>query len=232
MKNNKVTSDLIRQFEREGLIKLPRLISKDELGPVKQQILNELKRLKIFENHRVLSRKFQQLEPFQQIAGLSQSVSKPQSLDRIFVSIFKVLSGLTHVALSPAITSQLLLSLPKQGVWNFDRLNWHVDTSSRQFQGIQAFLLIDDIEPCGGATLALSGSHLLNPRPSLQSLIHLTKDRQVGQSVQIDNANMLIHEMSGQAGDVYFMDMRVLHTPSINSSKNLRMMATSRFFVQ
>lgn len=219
MKNNKVTPDLIQQFKNEGLVKLPKLITKDELRPIKQHLLNELKRLKIFENHQILSKKIQQLEPFQQITGLSQSVSKPNALDPIFVSIFKVLNNFSHVALSSTVTSQLLLSLPKQGVWSFDRLNWHVDTSLRMFQGTQAFLLIDDIEPCGGATLALSGSHLLNPRPSLQSLMTLTKDKQIGQTIQIQNTNVVIHEMSGQAGDVYFMDMRVLHTPSINSSK-------------
>ena len=38
-------------------------------------------------------------------------------------------------------------------------------------------------------------------------------------------------EMSGRAGDVFLMDMRVLHTPSINSTANVRMMATSRCFL-
>jgi hypothetical protein len=37
-------------------------------------------------------------------------------------------------------------------------------------------------------------------------------------------------EMAGRAGDVYLMDMRVLHTPSLNATRNLRMMATTRFF--
>lgn len=39
-----------------------------------------------------------------------------------------------------------------------------------------------------------------------------------------------IIEMSGRAGDVFLMDLRVLHTPSVNSTKNVRMMATTRFF--
>jgi hypothetical protein len=40
-----------------------------------------------------------------------------------------------------------------------------------------------------------------------------------------------IVEMSGRAGDLYLMDMRLLHTPSINSTKNIRMMATTRVFL-
>jgi hypothetical protein len=41
--------------------------------------------------------------------------------------------------------------------------------------------------------------------------------------------NTEIVEMSGRAGDVFLMDMRVLHTPSVNLAKNIRMMATTRF---
>lgn len=35
-------------------------------------------------------------------------------------------------------------------------------------------------------------------------------------------------EMSGRAGDVYLMDMRLLHTPSINATRQMRLMATTR----
>jgi hypothetical protein len=38
-------------------------------------------------------------------------------------------------------------------------------------------------------------------------------------------------EMSGRAGDVFLMDMRILHTPSINATRNVRMMATTRCFL-
>jgi ectoine hydroxylase-related dioxygenase (phytanoyl-CoA dioxygenase family) len=34
--------------------------------------------------------------------------------------------------------------------------------------------------------------------------------------------------MCGRAGDVFLMDMRVLHTPSVNATKQPRMMATTR----
>ena len=47
----------------------------------------------------------------------------------------------------------------------------------------------------------------------------------------LDEYGLSIIEMSGKAGDVYLMDMRLLHTPSINATKNIRMMATARFFV-
>lgn len=36
--------------------------------------------------------------------------------------------------------------------------------------------------------------------------------------------------MSGRAGDVFLMDLRAPHTPSVNSTKNVQLMATTRFF--
>jgi len=39
-----------------------------------------------------------------------------------------------------------------------------------------------------------------------------------------------IIEMPCRAGDVFLMDLRILHTPSVKSTKNVRMMATTRFF--
>lgn len=36
-------------------------------------------------------------------------------------------------------------------------------------------------------------------------------------------------EMAGQAGDLFLMDMRVLHTPTLNTRSQPRLMATGRF---
>jgi hypothetical protein len=44
-----------------------------------------------------------------------------------------------------------------------------------------------------------------------------------------EETSIQIVELSGRAGDVYLMDLRVLHSPSINASRNIRMMATNRY---
>ncbi len=95
--------------------------------------------------------------------------------------------------------------------------------------GIQAFFLIDDLVPRGGATLALAGSHrlpqALRGRHDAEQLVA----RSSGAGTVLDGVEVSVAEMTGCAGDVYLMDMRVLHTPSINASRNVRMMATMRF---
>lgn len=129
-------------------------------------------------------------------------------------------------------TFQLLLSPPQQGEWSLDGLNWHVDLgkgSHERTPGVQAFFLLDDVAPRGGATLALAGSHRI-PSGSRESSA-LRSALRGGESRQreLEELGVSLLEMSGRMGDVFLMDMRVLHTPSINTTKNLRLMATCRF---
>lgn len=112
-----------------------------------------------------------------------------------------------------------------------ETLNWHVDVSSFQFPGVQAFLLIDEVQRYGGATMGLCGSHRLKKRYALNSLREFTSTKEIGQPFVLDGHQLSIYEMCGKAGDIFIMDMCLLHTPSINTTQHLRMMATSRFFI-
>lgn len=95
--------------------------------------------------------------------------------------------------------------------------------------GVQAFFLVDDVAPHGGATLALAGSHKLR-QGGQRSLSHLREALKSDVSLEdtLRAFDLKVLEMSGQAGDVYLMDMRTLHTPAINDSNKIRMMATCR----
>lgn len=102
---------------------------------------------------------------------------------------------------------------------------------------MQAFILIDDVQPQGGSTLALAGSHKLH-YVSRGSNAHeiLRRDSDFGSMPEkylkpqiVAGTQIQIVEMSGRAGDVYLMDLRVLHSPSVNATKHIRMMATNRY---
>ena len=82
----------------------------------------------------------------------------------------------------------------------------------------------------GGGTLALAGSHVFNRRNNLRGKACEIL-RTGGDATQL-GSHISIVEMSGEAGDVYLMDMRVLHTPSINATHNVRMMATVRYLAK
>lgn len=134
---------------------------------------------------------------------------------------------------APAVQStQLLLSPALQDKAGLAALNWHVDARAdarNRLPGIQAFFLIDDVAPGGGATLALAGSH----RTAMQSVIRSPAFRRVLKASadpehELRAFGITLVEMSGRAGDVFLMDMRVMHSPSIDTTKNVRMMATCR----
>lgn len=236
------------QFAEKGIVRLARFVSKREVDAAKTSILSELDRLKLRAGGKLATSRLEALPVFQQISILSQKVKVESALDELFShDLAQAISSLTPLKLKPSAPHpQLLLSFPHKEQWSLMGLNWHLDMSvpkADELTGVQAFILIDTVQPRGGATLALAGSHKLHylKAQSAQAILredevfsalfnssgdseeHLLKPRSVG-GVEIS-----VVEMSGKAGDVYLMDMRVLHSPSINATKNIRMMATNRY---
>lgn len=227
----------IDHFRAHGYVRLSGFHPRKRMAPVRQQLLDELKRLKIWAAGKSLSSAWRGMPPFQQIARLATLVKAPGVHESWMTS--ELLANVAALAgREPGreqLATQLLLSLPHQGNWTLQGLNWHVDVTAEppeRLPGIQAFVLIDDVAPHGGATLALAGSHRIHGGPgaagrSLRERLKMSKDLPGDlQALGID-----IVEMSGSAGDVFLMDMRLLHTPSINATRHIRMMATSRFIL-
>jgi hypothetical protein len=66
--------------------------------------------------------------------------------------------------------------------------------------------------------------------PSSASL-HAVLKRSQDLVQELQREGIALVEMCGRGGDVFLMDMRVLHTPSINSTRHPRMMATCRCLI-
>lgn len=224
-------------FQQHGYLRLDAFHPRARMLGVKRHILDELKRLMVWAPGKGLSSQIRTLPMFQQIARLSAMAKVPGLHDALMTP--ELLAGMAWLAGSPLPANdvtQLLLSPPHQGTWTLERLNWHVDVTARppdRLPGVQAFVLIDDVAPQGGATLALAGSHRVHAqRGATASLREALKNpSSCPLEAHLHGLGVTIVEMSGKAGDVYLMDMRLLHTPSINATKNLRMMATSRFIL-
>ncbi len=141
---------------------------------------------------------------------------------------------------------QILASLPNAGPWVLPN-GWHVDAprlASGNSPGLQMFACLDDVAPRGGATLAVAGSHhLLNDgrhlkarginatlrqEPFFQRLFYGPADADLpaGRS---GASPLQVVEFSGRAGDVWLMDLRVLHAAAPNASDRPRLMMTHRF---
>lgn len=217
-------------FARQGCWRWGGLHASARMGALKEDILRELSRLKVWEGGKRVGAALQGQPPFQQIARLSSMVKLDVHDALCTPEVHRAIQALTGRTPVAEQGSQLLLSLPHQGRWSLNALNWHVDVSAspdEAIPGIQAFYLIDDLAPRGGATLALARSHRWGTEQSRQLRASLKQAAEIEPVLRAGDAELI--EMSGRAGDVYLMDMRVLHTPSINASKHIRMMATTRF---
>jgi len=223
-------------FIDKGYVRLEGFHPQKRIAGLRQKLLDEFKRLNALPGSKSLSNSLQKLPTFQQIGKLSALAKVPGVHEALvtpeLIDCVTQLGGRAPTAIQD---TQLLLSPPHQGTSTFNGLNWHVDVTAKPqdpLPGIQAFFLIDDVAPGGGATLALAGSHRVGTPgwPSASALRQVLKTT--------DDLERSLHplgigviEMSGRAGDVFLMDLRLLHTPSVNATKNVRMMATTRCFM-
>jgi hypothetical protein len=148
---------------------------------------------------------------------------------------------------------QVLFTLPNSDSWTVPT-GWHVDTprlASGKQPGVQLFTFLDTVEPRGGGTLVVAGSHrLLNERrfvrvKEIRQLLrrevffrNLYSEGQAGvedraglleQTGMVADVALEVVELTGAPGDAYLTDLRLLHTSAPNATDRPRVMATHRF---
>lgn len=227
-----MSTDLVLDFNERGLVFLEGKVTKGALSLVRNKILSEFDRLKLRVNGRIVQKRFDGVPVFQQIGQLGSLIKADNELSQIFdQSLLSITNEYSNQNLK-GCKPQLLLSLPKNQKNQNKGYSWHLDVSPTQVhdgEAIQAFVLLDDVSRGGGGTLALKGSHLL---PNAKQSILRFKDLgniNPGERFMVDGIEIVCIEMCGRAGDIYLMDMRTLHSPSMNLTKNIRMMATLRY---
>lgn len=218
-------------FRDHGYLLLPGML-RANVRPLRDHVFDELRRLRIWASGKRLSSTLKDVPAFQQVGKLGQLIRCPDLLGAIVTrDVRSVVDAASETRLTSPKDAQLLVSLPNQGEWSLSNLSWHVDASSpdpQRMPGIQVFALVDDVRPQGGGTLALASSHLVTNEEAVKNVRAAARS---GDDITeaLRGTALSVVEMSGRAGDVYLMDMRVLHSPAINATKNVRVMATARF---
>lgn len=146
---------------------------------------------------------------------------------------------------------QALFTPPDAVRWMVPSAMWHVDMprlTQPGVSGVQMFSFVEPAPPGGGATLVVAGSHrFLNDGRriaskdlkralarhqqyfcDLLSKAFTDRDRFLRRE-QVGDVEVQVVELHGMPGDVYFVDMGVLHTVAPNASSGPRVMATQRF---
>ncbi|HKN02096.1 MAG TPA: phytanoyl-CoA dioxygenase family protein [Candidatus Binataceae bacterium] len=166
-----------------------------------------------------------------------------------------LLEGRPYERPGPNRRPQVLFTLPNAQTWTVPS-GWHSDRprlASGQSAGVQLFAFLDVVDARSGGTLAIAGSHhllnegrhirpsefgrLLRAEPFFADL--LVADPPVAcpqhradllhRTGAVGNVQLQIVEMTGVPGDVWLMDLRVLHVGSPNASERPRMMLTFRY---
>jgi hypothetical protein len=139
--------------------------------------------------------------------------------------------------------------------WDVPHAHWHLDSPATPDEPAIArvFVLLAPLRPQGGGTLVVTGSHLLFRRlarregrmvRSAEAKKQLIADKDwfarlasgagrgdrirlfMEEGAVVDDAKVRVVEMTGDAGDIYFMHPNLLHAPSPNVRDQPRLVLT------
>ncbi len=255
-----LTPQQLGEFERRGILRIPGLLSTDRVRRAREYVQFRLARLGLWKDG-AWCLGVPNTRPQWPATGLKTSKAignKHPDLEALLEEpalIAAVEALLEGEAFDRAIYKrpQVLFTLPNSDRWTVPA-GWHVDIPrlpSGKRPGLQLFTFLDTLEPRGGGTLVIAGSHrLLNEGRSIraQEFRHLLareaffrelydesanriadRARLLGQAGTMDGIALEVMELTGAPGDAYLADLRLLHTAAPNAADRPRMMATHRF---
>lgn len=148
---------------------------------------------------------------------------------------------------------QILFTPQNTENWTLPHKNWHIDfplLPEGGIPGIQIFTFLERVIPTGGGTLVVAGSHrfvnesrrirsqevrqLLKREPYFDDLLSgrvENRHRFLQEPTRVGDIEVQVVELHGDPGDVYFMDVRLLHTFAPNASPTPRIMLVQRYLL-
>ena len=252
-----------KEFERSGIISLGGFFPSSSIDPIRQRVYAS------FENRGARKNGYWQYKK-NDLIDLPDSEVKLIRKELKETDELQLLDHGKMISLASALTKnqmnlnssedekspwQFLITLPTNGQWVVPYSMWHLDfprLPHNQPIGLQIFTFLDQVEPKGGGTLVIAGSHrMLNCQDFMSSkevkrrlnkqehffaklFSPKTKNREnllldKGRSGDVD---LSIIELTGNPGDIYLIDLRLFHAVSSNTSNRPRLMLTNRFFCQ
>lgn len=145
-----------------------------------------------------------------------------------------------------------LVTFPEAAIWDVPAKHWHLDmpVSAKPPEVARVFLILSSLEPRGGGTVVVTGSHRvvlkLAGRGTMRSdgAVKELKAREpwfaeladsslpgraqrfMEQGGVVDGIPVRVVEMTGEPGDVFFMHPSLMHAFSTNAGAEARMMLT------
>ena len=248
---NPLSQSLIDQFGTHGVVRFPKLLPDIVVAEMQAAVTRRMQRLGVCEDGKWIEpdRGRWQLPLVKAIKVPFKKHAKLEAL--VTPDITASASALAGSEVAARIRyPQLLFTPPNTSVWSFPTDVWHLDyprLGDDAIPGVQMFACINHIRPQGGGTIVVSGSHrFLNNEGYVRSRDLKKKLKQLpyfgkllnGDAVaehymqpqEVEGISCKAVELCGDPGDVWFTDLRILHTPSYNALGEPRIAVTQRFF--
>lgn len=239
-------------FTTHGLFRRQGFLSSKKLATARSLIFEHLERAGIWRDGRW---RFEQIAPDSGMAMIKPLNRHPAIVALASGETLSAANELVGGQLPPMdVQPGLLFTLPNATTWTLPHQNWHVDfprLPESGAPGVQIFAILERVEAGGGGTLAVMGSHrLINEgvrissadlRKRLKREVYFSElmSKAMGDRMRflheighVGDVELKVVEMTGEPGDVYFMDLRVLHTISPNTLQVPRIMLTERYLLE
>jgi len=246
------------EFERRGLLRCPGLLPAEAVRAARQAVLSRFETLGLWrDGDWRLDGGPPPVWPDKGFSAKAIGNHLPEvvalSGDPAVLAVVGALLDGEPIDRSVYKRPQVLATLPNAPAW-FLPEGWHADDMGlpRSLSpGVQLFACLDTVEPRGGGTLVMAGSHrLFGPRsistrgvndrlrrePFIRALaaegaceVARQDDGGLQAAGEIDGVEVEVIELTGAPGDVVFVDLRLLHCIAPNAGDRPRLMITDRF---
>jgi hypothetical protein len=242
-------------FAETGLLRLEGALGADEVAAMREAVWRHVERRTAIrrddratwpERHAI---GFQQLKRHSALRALLANPRLQGALDDVFAC---------GDWARPRPGAQVLLTFPSPGDWTLPHGTWHTDfgieRTSGFVAGVKVFAFVTDVEPGGGGTVVIAGSHrlverfaeaehlpsgtatnlrtwarLLGGHPVLRDIDVAGTEpdrtrRLLDVEADVDGLLVRVVELTGRAGDVVVTHMDVLHSAAPNRRRVPRLM--------
>ncbi len=251
-----LTKDGKKAYTTQGLICLKNLIPIEKVRSAQQAVCSHFEREGLWkEGNWYLDELPSSKEPNAGAKLLTELKHNKEILQLVGEEVHQVVRELMddHAVLPLLDRVQVLFTLPNAEKWTVPYRHWHLDLPRLPHcggMGVQIFTFLNTVAPSGGGTLVVRGSHhliksdhrvsssqvkkILKRKPYFRDLMSedgTDRLRFLQEAVRVDDVDIQVVELCGEPGDVYFTDLRLLHTIAPNASKTPRIMMTQRFLL-
>ncbi|MEV6266245.1 phytanoyl-CoA dioxygenase family protein [Kribbella sp. NPDC051936] len=231
-------------FERDGIVKIPSAFTSDEAAAMRDVLWSELS-----ERHGMDRDDRATWTPLRP-TGLKTAKSSRAALAVLGPRVRSALDGLLGEWTQPKHAGQVLVTMPEGVSWSVPHRQWHTDVGfETPTEAVKIWALLGDLEPGGGGTPQVAGSHriierfltttderefkavrdqVLRSDPWLRNLTSEQRTVDPLEPTEIEGLPARVVELTGQAGDVYLTHPWILHSIAPNAGDVPRMMR-SRF---